>query len=231
MKKIIDDVPVQVMGNYYRFSFYEQRPTRRIITVDYKYLVHHGGDGWGYNRFEWQKVRKQYFLPFPYVYFVNSSSKIPSVLFAKESITKGPTNLLSASALPNTHVDGSVCFGSLYFEGGSITSYQHGYWNTPFAVKPGDGFDIERHLSSWVRKNPKELGPALPAFNKKLGNISSSNFSDRWREDFKTEFSFESWQNLTDKEFDRVRFDDLGNVFVEEFLNRWWNEKDLSTKS
>lgn len=214
MKKVIENFEYFDGRRCCFVDCYEQRPMRRMITIDFKYYPTLSSEP--------RSLRQRFFLPLPYVYCLrNRDTDYPRFFFTKQSITEGWTPLYCANILPNTDVLGMVCFG------GNVTTVDN-YWNVPFCIKPGDGFPIEGHIVSWVRterKKPVRL-EYIDWFHSCLCKKDPSRFSTKWEVNFKTEFSFESWQNLTDEEFSRVRFDDFENTFVKGVLSRWWNEED-----
>lgn len=222
MKRIIETTWSSDTFGTRKIWVHEQRPTRRIIAVDYQYVDDISSKVW-----LWVEKKERYFLPLPYVYFLGCSGFLskPLVFFAKESVLSGPVSLYSASILPNTGSDGSVCFGP----GHTGSDYLNDYWNIPFRVRVGEGFDIESHLLKWCINQFK---PECPNYIKYMHNrymsMNSipSQLSSVWRRSFGVNFSFESWQNLTDQQFQKVNFDSFNNGLVSSFFQWWWNEKD-----
>lgn len=174
---------------------YELKPNRRIITV---------------RRYESRRIKKdKYELPFPYINFMffdfdeDEYCRTPNVFATKESIVNGPIEVYNISILPNMGDDGNYCAGydePLY---GPITGDFHlemikRFWNTPFFINPGDGFDVEYH----IRQETK--------------------LSKDWLDAFGQPFSFTSWQSLSDNDVKYIPLDFLNSSRVTNALANYW---------
>lgn len=216
MKKIIDNF----IRKYSPVSCFEFEPNRRVITIDWMAKVKQ------YGHWEWIAKKERYFVPLPYMYFMQEKGGSLRVFFTKQSITKGRTQLYSASLLPNTADDGSVCLGIERFGLGigrfdNLIDNIEYYWKSSFAINMSDGFPIERHLAGWIEA---ESGNDFMNFYKGKLRIASL-FSTKWKHEFGCEFSFDSWQRLSEKEFERVWLEPITSRHINETIEGWWHEK------